>query len=326
MNTRNTFTHRSGILLMMAGILACAAFAQQGGSEDAVVKQFFPQWLITESNNDFAQGGPPPFQAFAYADADLNGTGTANFIVAAYSNGFSGAVLVLQKQGASAVQVAAPSFPLMGGIYPSVTMLDVDKDGRPEAIVSFSSARGQGADWVLKWNGVTLQSIGPVSIDANGNIATLLSEAEFVDLSGTGILEIISAPQSGPVLNGQPTSGILNVFSLSNGSYQPSSVTFDIFATFLRSTGKPTAAIRQFSASNPRAKYVMSVVNGDTSGANRVSSAEIMLNGVVVATPNQFNQQVRTLSIPVTVAAANTLSVTLASAPGSQLSVGIGPQ
>src|SRR5262249_3077124 len=129
--------------------------------EDNLVRQFFPQWLITEANADFAQGGPPPFQAFAYADADLDGTGARDFIVAAYSNGFSGAVVVLRKQATSAVQVAAPSFPLMGGIYPNVTMLDVDNDGRPEAIVSFSSARGSGADWILKWNGTTLQSIGP---------------------------------------------------------------------------------------------------------------------------------------------------------------------
>ena len=71
----------------------------------------------------------------------------------------------------------------MSGIVPTVPMLDVDRDGHPEAIVSFSSARRQGADWVLKWNGTTLQSIGPASVDANGNVATLLSEAEFCRFS-----------------------------------------------------------------------------------------------------------------------------------------------
>src|SRR5438477_4590758 len=128
MFTNYCLTIRLKLVLLLSGMWVLSAFGQQVGSEDAVVKQFFPQWLISEANVDFAQGGPKPFQAFAYVDADLNGVGTANFIVAAYSNGFSGSVLVLQKQGVSAVQIAAPSFPLMGGVYPSVTLLDVDND------------------------------------------------------------------------------------------------------------------------------------------------------------------------------------------------------
>src|SRR5215510_12147285 len=133
MHMKNISPRRFRVALLLAGTWAAVGFGQTGGPEDNLVRQFFPQWLITEANADFAQGGPPPFQAFAYADADLDGTGARDFIVAAYSNGFSGAVVVLRKQATSAVQVAAPSFPLMGGIYPNVTMLDVDNDGRPEA-------------------------------------------------------------------------------------------------------------------------------------------------------------------------------------------------
>jgi len=326
MHMKNIPLRRFRVALLLAGTWAAVGFGQTGGPEDNLVRQFFPQWLITEANADFARGGPPPFQAFAFADADLDGTGALDFIVAAYSNGFSGAVVVLRKQGTSAVQVAAPSFPLMGGIYPNVTMLDVDNDGRPEAIVSFSSARGSGADWILKWNGTTLQSIGPTSVDRRGNIATLLSEAEFIDLTRDGVLDAISAPQSGPLSDGIPVAGILSVFSLANGVYRQSSITFNIFATFLRSTGEPVAAVRRFSVGNPSGQYVMTIVNGDRRGGHRVSSAEITLNRVVVARPQLFNQQVRRLRIPVTVSTSNVLSVALRSAPGSQLSIGIGPQ
>jgi len=301
---------------------ASVAFAQQVGPEDSVVNQFFPEWLITESNSDFARGGPEPFQAFAYADADLNGTGTADFIVAAYSNGFSGAVLVLERQGTSAVQVAAPSFPLMGGIYPNVTMLDVDNDGRPEAIVSFSSARGAGADWVLKWNGKTLQSIGPTTLVAGANLATSLSESLFIDLNGDRTLEIISAPRSGSRSDGQT----LTVFNLDNGVYHDSNASFNIFATFLRDTMSPTPAVRNFSVANPNREFVMTIVNGDGRSHGAVSNAIVKLNGVIVAGPSVFNQQVQTIRIPVTVATSNTLSVQLGSAPGSLLAIGIGPQ
>ena len=326
MHMKKTPLTTFGVVLLLAGIWASVGLGQQGGPEDDLVRGFFPQWLRNEANGDFAQGGPPPFQAFAYADADLGGTGTADFIVAAYSNGFSGAVVVLRKQGNAAVQVAAPSFPLMGGIYPNVTMLDVDNDGRPEAIVSLSSARGSGSDWILKWNGTTLQSIGPTSVDRHGNIATLLSEPEFIDLTRDGVLDAISAPQSGPLSDGIPVAGIVRVFSLSNGVYRESSITFNIFATFLRSTGEPRAAVRRFSVQNPSGQYVMTIVNGDRRGDHRVSSAKIILNGVVVARPDLFNQQVRRLRIPVTVSTSNMLSAELRSDPGSQLSIGIGPQ
>jgi len=171
-----------------------------------------------------------------------------------------------------------------------------------------------------------LQSIGPILVEADGNIATLLSEAAFANLAGNGVLQIISAPQSGPLSGGQPIVGTLSVFVLSNGTYTQSSVTFNVFASFVRNTGKPTAVVRNFSVANPTAQYQMTIINGDNQGRNLVSSAEISLNGVVVAGPNVFNQQVKTLKIPVAAAMANTLSVTLKSAPGSQLSIGIGPQ
>ena len=50
---------------------------------EQIVEQFFPQELIDESQADFQQGGPAPFRARAFELADLDGTGTANYIVAA---------------------------------------------------------------------------------------------------------------------------------------------------------------------------------------------------------------------------------------------------
>jgi hypothetical protein len=308
-------------------ILVLGSGAPAQDTEDALVRQFFPQWLAAEANKELAQGGPTPFQAYAFQDADLNGTGIADFIIAAYSNGFSGAVVVLRKVGTSAVTVAAPSFPLMGGVYPSIRMLDVDHDRRPEAVVSFTSARGQSADWVLKWNGTTLQSIGPVSVEPDGNIATLLSEAEFVDLNGDDTLEIISAPQSGLSSNGQEAKEGLRVFSLANGTYTDSGITFNLFATFVRGVGPPNAAVRKFAVPDPaNGQYLMTIVNGNNNGDNLASSATIVLNGATIAGPNLFNQRRRTFQIPITVAAANTLTVTIAGAPASEITVGIGPR
>src|SRR5206468_853039 len=100
-----------------------------------------------ESRDDEARGGPPVFTASAFATADLNHTGQQNFIIAAYTNGFSGIVRLLQRGASGVVLIDQPNVPLIIGIYPTVELLDLDGDGIPEAIVSFSSAKGATANW-----------------------------------------------------------------------------------------------------------------------------------------------------------------------------------
>ena len=62
---------------------------------------------------------------------------------------------------------------------------------------------------------------------------------------------------------------------------------------FTRLGGKPNAITRRFElppeASPP---YEIIVFNGETDGSDRVSSAQILLNRVPVAVPNDFNQTV----------------------------------
>ncbi|HET9836697.1 MAG TPA: PKD domain-containing protein, partial [Candidatus Angelobacter sp.] len=68
--------------------------------------------------------------------------------------------------------------------------------------------------------------------------------------------------------------------------------------------------------------FVLHIQNGDTSGG-RVSSATLVLNGVQIASPTDFSQQVPGLDIAVTPALHNTLQITLASVPGSFLIISI---
>jgi PKD domain len=92
---------------------------------------------------------------------------------------------------------------------------------------------------------------------------------------------------------------------------------------YIRTTGAPNQYTAAFSLPVwAIAPFVLHVQNGDASG-RRVSSASIVLNGVQVAGPSDFSQQVPGLDITVTPAQQNTLQLTLASEPGSFLIISI---
>lgn len=284
-------------------------------SDEDLVKQFFPQRLIDESAEDFANGGPAPFQAMAFAAADLNHTGTNEFIVAAYTNGFSAAILVLKRQGSSALVVAEPNLRLLAGITPTVRLIDLDKDQRPEVLVSFTSARGPSADWLFRWTGSALSLIGPSATDANGDVTTRLSNADFVDLNGDGVLEIINPPQFG-------IPGTFEVFNLTGDLLK----SLEFFRTFIRKTGAPSEEVQTFPLSDTHLSYHLKILNGDSAGNQRSSSATVQINGTTVVGPERFNQKVSEIDVPVVLTATNTIGVRLAGAPESRVVITVEAQ
>jgi hypothetical protein len=94
--------------------------------------------------------------------------------------------------------------------------------------------------------------------------------------------------------------------------------------TYTRTTGAPNEYTTTFTAPpwivSP---FNLHIVNGDASGKNRISSATIALNGVQIAGPSDFNQNVATIDRSATLQATNTLQVTLASKPGSYLTINV---
>ena len=284
---------------------------------EQIVEQFFPQRLIDASEARFQRGGPAPFRARAFELADLDGTGTANYIVAAYTNGFSAAVRVLQLQNNGATLVFEPNLRLLDGIFPAVELVDIENDGRPEVATHFSSARGTATDWVFRWTGTELTLIGPTSVDERGEVFTDLFESSFFDVDGDGTLEIVQSPPDGPVEITQVYSFDGQKFSLTN------SLVF--FETFFRFTKAPVVDTSKFEVQNPGAGFVLTVINGNREGSNRVSSGTIKLNGVVVMEPNDLNQQVRKVVRQVTVLAENVLEAELAGRPSGQVLITVEP-
>ncbi len=295
---------------------------------EQLVEQFFPQRLIDESEIDFRQGGPAPFRASEFVLADLDGVRKRNYIVAAYSNGFSGAILVLKQQNNTAVPVHEPNLRLLSGIFPGIQLIDINGDVKPEVAVSFSSARGPAFSWIFSWSGSELTLIGPSSTDEHGDVHTSIVDPDFVDIDGDGILDIVQGPADGPIPSGLEDSippESYRIYSFDGQKFRLSRSP-SYFGTFFRQTGAPALKSARFRADLTEVPYLLKIVNGDGKGKDKVSSAEVQLNGVLVAGPERFNQQVREIVVPVKLDKSNVLSVELRGAPGGQITVTVEPQ
>jgi hypothetical protein len=286
--------------------------------KDAVlVEQFFPERLTAESQKDFQQGGPEPSRFSAFVAADLNNTGKEDFLVAAYTNGFSAAVRVLKKQGGAATVVAEPALPLMAGVMAQVSLARLDSAPVPEIVVNFSSGAGGSSDWIFKWTGAELKVFGPTETDTNGNVFTVLNDAAFEDLTGDGIPEILDPPE-------RLSSAPMKVYQLVDGRYELTSLRIYALDWFGRGPDAPEVQTREFSLDDPAKDYVLVIANGGGDNTNFVNSGEIKWNGDVVAGPDHLNQRTRSLRIPVKVTGSkNTATVELHGDPGSRILMGV---
>ena len=92
---------------------------------------------------------------------------------------------------------------------------------------------------------------------------------------------------------------------------------------YLRTTGAPDLYNDTFSA--VQGEGILIVKNGTVYGENRIidsiSSATILVNGEQIFGPNDFNQQIYLLEKTVNLAESNSISIELASGPGSYLTI-----
>jgi hypothetical protein len=307
----------AGILLSLALLVPSEALMAEDLQQ--IVSGFYPKSLVDAAASANQADTMQRLSAFAAYDQ--------NTIVAAYSNGILGDVLVLKRGTDGQYKVAyEPANLEFAGSDCEVSLLDVDGDGTNEVIVSFSSLRGNTIDWVFKWDGTVLKSIGPTSPPPDGtSMDSVAMNSEFIDFYHDGTLQMVVVGENPPPLDGSPLTTPDTLYRLTGGTFQPIA-TLNFFDTFVRADGAPTMDSRSFTIDNPNTAYVMRIANGDGQGGKQVSSAEIYVNGQQVVSPSAFSQGVPTLTVPISVASSNTISVNLKSTPGSELTIGIGPQ
>jgi hypothetical protein len=92
---------------------------------------------------------------------------------------------------------------------------------------------------------------------------------------------------------------------------------------YVRATGDPVTVTNSFTVSNPSTQYTLKVFNGGLhdSRTELVSSGFVILNGVQVIGPNNFNQNIVEVDVPVSLQASNTIDVQVRGKPGGVLTV-----
>jgi hypothetical protein len=91
---------------------------------------------------------------------------------------------------------------------------------------------------------------------------------------------------------------------------------------FTRNAGQPQVITRTFSIQDLSQNHTLIIQSG-LNGENRVSSAVVKLNGIIVAAPSDFNQQTGLILKPVSLQHRNTVSVELRGQPNAFLVVTI---
>ncbi|MBP8116176.1 MAG: IPT/TIG domain-containing protein [Nitrospira sp.] len=93
---------------------------------------------------------------------------------------------------------------------------------------------------------------------------------------------------------------------------------------YTRTAGPPNQFTATFALSaGTTAPYTIHIVNGNADGTKRISSATIKVNGLQVAGPGDFGQNVAVIDRTVSLQPTNTLEIRLTSAPGSLLTISL---
>jgi VCBS repeat protein len=276
-------------------------------SDDALAMQFYPSALDDIYTANHAPGGDIP-RHVTILRLDLAHTGNTDFIAVAYSNGKAARLKVIQTTGTPHVVGESQDTTMGGAGRPVLEAVDIDNDGIPEIAVHFHRAT-----WLYKFKNNALVLFGP-SLQGTTCTTTNLGDTYFADIDGDGILEILEEAHGASDL-----TYIVHKLD-QNGVFQKTSGGAAFFSGFERGDGNPTTEELTFAAV-AGANYLLRIVNGDQKKAGTVTSADVRLNGVLVAGPNDFKGTPRTLALPVKLLASNTIDVTLRSDPGTVITI-----
>ncbi|HEY2090773.1 MAG TPA: hypothetical protein VGJ81_02705 [Thermoanaerobaculia bacterium] len=289
--------------LLGLAFIACIASAAQPSDDDVVANAFPPGLTLGKGVHG---------KWWTFATADLNHSGQP-LLVALYTNGSRAALEVVSRSGSV---LAGSQVNGMKGTTGEIELADLDHDGTPEILAHLYAGHGVNRPdtWVFAWRNGALTLVSPMQV-VRGNAITLLGQTAAVDLAGDGTRQLLAFPGAVFDADGNDISGDTIVYSYSNGALQKASGTYVYADDFRRSTAKPEVSSGAFTSAV--GVSTLHVVQNDTP----VTSGRITLNGTEVVAADAFKAKAHAFTVPITLAAHNTLSVQLEGQPGASVLV-----
>ena len=303
-------TKRILLLLLIVATSMIPSASEGMPSVDSVIALNYPAQLVAFS----AEHHLTDARQQTYATFSVGGD---DFVIAAYSNGDIGAVLLFLRQGTTYSVVDAPTAKYLGKDA-VIRLLDLDGDSTLEAVVEFQTGHGWTGGWIFRIENRHLRLM--TGTDKYGNTQILVPK--FVSMGPSGALDIVTDRLSGVRPDWLVTH---HHFALLNGRYAEAAP-LDFFQLFYRSSASPqTEMVDADIAADALGKpYRLVISNGGQSGADyRVSSGEVRLNGILVAGPSDFGQNRVAWTIPVSLQQHNVISVRLEGKPSGRIAVAV---
>lgn len=300
----------------IAASLAMGAIGRaQNLTDDQIAAKFIPQGFTVFAAENTYLADDRTWQALP---VDLDRTGREDYLAVAYGNGHIAYLSVIRK-GASPSLVAESAAATACDGSPGVSTIDLEGDGKPELVLSCHIGNhGVTFRSIFKWSTGALIALNPPHA-RRVNAWAPLCEANFADIDGDGIMEVLEADGGFTVDDQDFVTQRWNVYRLVNGRLtQDGARVLPYFGMFVRGKGQPRTNAEQFVATP--GKYTLTIANGER-GQNMVNSCVITLNGATIASPSLFSKNVKVITMDVVLAAKNTLSVQLRSSPGSLIHV-----
>jgi hypothetical protein len=238
------------------------------------------------------------------ASIEVHEAGT-QYVVAAYSNGQSGAVVLLGKSGEGDLTPIQLIRDHLVGSEPAVTAIDVDGDGAPEVEVDFNLDKGGAETWIYKITGHQLTLISPT----NKFGGSMLTWPTLVDLGGKGIVDIINHDNVGS--RRKPVARYSH-YVLRNSAYVAAEP-LDFYEVFYggRNVQKPQTSVFSIPASSIGNPFYLTVINGGGIEKFKVPRVAVTLNGVEVSSASDDSRHRGAWTIPVSLQQQNTIRVKL---------------
>jgi len=241
------------------------------------------------------------------ARADLDGTGTANYIVAVSDD----RVRVLKTGGGTATVVAESAPDTMIGSNPRLRLVDLDGDGRPEIVASYPTPRASESTWIFHWTGRGLTNIGPtVTVGPRHITHSILGLVEFFDIDGDGVPELVEFDREAKDIRIRKRS--------SDGAFKVVRNQVAYINRYQRHTAEPELFSGVFDATPGQVLEVTVIVE------KTVTGGDLHVNGHLVFGSSDF-KKARLLKRTIKTEAVNEVTSTVDGKPGAAIVVMLAP-